>query len=255
MSVYFISDLHLEESRPDITRAFLTFIDSIQKDATSLYILGDFFESWIGDDENTELQLLIKSRLQAFTKHGASLFFMHGNRDFLIGEVFAQETDATILPDPSVIQLNGEPVLLMHGDSLCTADTSYMKFRATIRNPAFLEPFLKRPIEERKVTAQQLRAMSQANNQNKSTEIMDITPSEVTREMTKHDVVTLIHGHTHRPDIHKLNINDQAAERIVLGDWDRHIWYLKVEQNKPPALLHYALDETIEQSVKLSPSS
>jgi len=167
MTTYFISDLHLEESRPDITQAFFSFIDAIQPSAESLYILGDFFESWIGDDENTELQLSIKKCLKAFTGQGATLFFMHGNRDFLIGELFAKETGATILQDPCTIELAGEPTLLMHGDSLCTGDTSYMKFRATIRNPSFLEPFLKRPIEERKITAQQLRAMSQANNQNK----------------------------------------------------------------------------------------
>jgi len=251
MAVYFISDLHLEESRPDITRAFLQFMDSIQKDAKSLYILGDFFESWIGDDENTDLQLRIKSRLKDFTQGGASLFFMHGNRDFLIGDVFARETGAILLPDPSLVQFNDKPVLLMHGDSLCTADTGYMKFRATIRNPAFLEPFLKRSIEERKITAQQLRAMSQANMQSKSTDIMDVTSEEVIREMTKHNVLTLIHGHTHRPQTHHLDTGQQKAQRIVLGDWDKNVWYLKVEEDKPDALMHYALDQAFDQSVSL----
>jgi len=244
MSIYFISDLHLEESRPDITQAFLQFIDTIQTDAESLYILGDFFESWIGDDENTELQLIIKTKLRAFTNKGASLFFMHGNRDFLIGDVFAQETGASILPDPSIIQLNGDPVLLMHGDSLCTGDTGYMKFRATIRNPSFLEPFLKRPIEERRVTAQQLRTMSQANNQNKSSEIMDVTPEEVIHEMTKYQVQTLIHGHTHRPKVHEIEVNQQSAKRIVIGDWDKNVWYLKITDDKPAELLHYPLTQT-----------
>ena len=241
MPIYFISDLHLEESRPDITQAFLQFMDIIQTDAESLYILGDFFESWIGDDENTELQLTIKTKLKAFTENGASLYFMHGNRDFLIGELFAKETGALILPDPSIIQLNGESVLLMHGDSLCTGDTGYMKFRATIRNPSFLEPFLKRPIEERRITAQQLRTMSQANNQNKSSEIMDVTPEEVIQEMDKHQVQTLIHGHTHRPKIHEFEVNQQAAKRIVIGDWDKNVWYLKIAQDKPAELLHYPL--------------
>ena len=244
MPIYFISDLHLEESRPDITQAFLQFMDAAQKDATALYILGDFFESWIGDDENTELQLSIKARLKIFTDSGAALFFMHGNRDFLIGALFAEETGATILPDPSIIQLNNEPVLLMHGDSLCTGDTGYMKFRATIRNPSFLEPFLKRPIEERRITAQQLRAMSQANNQEKSTEIMDVTPDEVVTEMSKHQIKTLIHGHTHRPEIHNIQVNEQAAQRIVIGDWDKDVWYLKVDENNPIALLHYPLTES-----------
>jgi len=243
MPIYFISDLHLEESRPDITQAFLQFVDTIQADAESLYILGDFFESWIGDDENTELQLTIKEKLRTFTNTGASLFFMHGNRDFLIGDVFAQETGASILPDPSIIQLNGDPVLLMHGDSLCTGDTGYMKFRATIRNPSFLEPFLKRPIEERRVTAQQLRTMSQANNQNKSSEIMDVTPEEVIHEMTKYQVQTLIHGHTHRPKVHEIEVNQQAAKRIVMGDWDKNVWYIKVANKQAAELLHYPLTQ------------
>lgn len=244
MPIYFISDLHLEESRPDITQAFLQFMDAAQKDASALYILGDFFESWIGDDENTELQLSIKKRLKAFTDAGPSLFFMHGNRDFLIGALFAEETGAKILPDPSIVQLNNEPVLLMHGDSLCTGDTGYMKFRATIRNPSFLEPFLKRPIEERRITAQQLRAMSQANNQSKNTEIMDVTPEEVITEMRNHQIKTLIHGHTHRPEIHTIEIDQQPAQRIVIGDWDKEVWYLKVEDDKPIALLHYPLTQT-----------
>jgi UDP-2,3-diacylglucosamine hydrolase len=239
MHTYFISDLHLEESRPDITDAFLKFMEAIQGKTDALYILGDFFESWIGDDENTALQVSIKQRLKQFTDQGAALFFMHGNRDFLIGEVFAEETGATLLKDPSVITLAGEPVLLMHGDSLCTADTGYMKFRATIRNPAFLQPFLKRPIAERKITAQQLRAMSQANNQGKSMEIMDVTQEEVDKEMQQHQINTLIHGHTHRPQI---ETRANGKVRIVLGDWDKHVWYLRVDKQGGRELLHYPLD-------------
>ena len=226
--IFIISDLHLEESRPDITQAFLRFVDEIEPRADALYILGDFFESWIGDDEDTELQLLIKKRLKDFSDLGKQLYFMHGNRDFLIGDLFAQQTGATILPDPSVIEFNGEPVLLMHGDSLCTGDTGYMKFRKTIRNPSFLEPFLKRSLEERRITAQQLRAMSQANNQSKSMEIMDVTPEEVLREMAEHKVQTLIHGHTHRPDIHALEVNQAPGKRFVLGDWDKTLWYIEI---------------------------
>jgi UDP-2,3-diacylglucosamine hydrolase len=243
MSTYFISDLHLEESRPDIIGAFFLFLEKIQSDANALYILGDFFESWIGDDENTELQLEVKQALKKLSDQGCELFFMHGNRDFLVGEVFAQETGATILEDPSVIQLAGVPTLLMHGDSLCTADTGYMKFRATIRNPSFLAPFLKRPIEERKITAQQLRAMSQANNQNKSNEIMDVTPEEVIRELEKHQVQHMIHGHTHRPMIHEIEANGGPAVRIVLGDWDTHVWYLKIDQKGEHHFKSYPLEE------------
>ena len=243
MSTYFISDLHLEESRPDIIRAFFLFLDSIQGDADKLYILGDFFESWIGDDENTELQLEVKQRLKALSDQGCKLYFMHGNRDFLVGDVFAQETGASLLEDPCVIDLAGEQTLLMHGDSLCTADTGYMKFRATIRNPAFLAPFLKRPIEERKITARQLRAMSQANNQDKSNEIMDVTPEEVIRELEAHQVQSMIHGHTHRPMIHDIVANGTAAKRIVLGDWDKYVWYLKVDNMGEHHFKHYLLDD------------
>ena len=217
----------------------MKFMDAIEGKAETLYILGDFFESWIGDDENTALQVSIKQRLKRFTDQGAALFFMHGNRDFLIGEVFAEETGAQILPDPSQVDLAGESVLLMHGDSLCTADTGYMKFRATIRNPAFLEPFLKRPIAERKITAQQLRAMSQANNQGKSMEIMDVTQEEVDKEMHKYQVNTLIHGHTHRPQV---ETRAEGRTRIVLGDWDKHVWYLRVDAQGERELVHYPLD-------------
>ncbi len=242
MSIFFISDLHLEEKRPDITQAFLNFMDAIQDQAEQLYILGDFFEAWIGDDENTELQVSIKSRLKAFTEAGKPLYFMHGNRDFLIGKLFEEETGAKILDDPTTVELAGEQVLLMHGDSLCTGDTSYMKFRATIRNPAFLEPFLKRPIEERKITAQQLRAMSQANNQGKSQEIMDVTPDEVIKEMAAHQVKTLIHGHTHRPMTHDIDLNGESARRVVLGDWDSHVWYLRIDGQNEYQLKSYPLD-------------
>ena len=184
---------------------------------------------------------LMSRKVLLGTTLGAALFFMHGNRDFLIGDLFAQETGCTILEDPCLVNLAGEPILLMHGDSLCTADTGYMKFRATIRNPAFLEPFLKRPIEERKITAQQLRAMSQANNQGKSMEIMDVTQEEVSLALDKHEVATLIHGHTHRPQIEQ-RANNKV--RIVLGDWDKDVWYLKVNEQGERELNHYPLSQT-----------
>ena len=241
MSHYFISDLHLEESRPEITGAFLELMERISADAQALYILGDFFESWIGDDENTELQQQIKAHLKTFTDSGSELYLMAGNRDFLIGSQFAEETGATLLTDPSLINLNGEPVLLMHGDSLCTHDIGYMKFRKTIRNPAFLEPFLKRPLAERRITAQQLRAMSQANNQTKASEIMDVTPEEVVSVMSEFKVRTLIHGHTHRPKRHPLELAHGTAERIVLGDWDSHVWYLQVTEDGAKQLLSYLI--------------
>ncbi len=227
--LYFISDLHLEEARPDITGAFFAFLDQIQQDAEALYILGDFFEAWIGDDEHTPLQQAVAARLRSLSKQGAEIFIMHGNRDFLIGDAFCTAAGATLLPDPTVIDIAGRPVLLMHGDSLCTRDESYMKFRRMIREPNFLKTFLARPLEDRKTTAAQLRAMSQANNRQKAEDIMDVTPEEVPRIMAEHGVRTMIHGHTHRPAIHNLQVEGEAAQRIVLGDWDRDIWTLTID--------------------------
>jgi len=236
--IYLISDLHLEESRPDITGAFLSFLDEIQARASALYILGDFFETWIGDDENTPLQQQIRLRLKAFSSSGISLYIMHGNRDFLIGEQFCRETGATLLEDPSIVDLYGQRVLLMHGDSLCTRDTAYMKFRQTIRNPAFLTTFLQRPLDERRTTARQLREMSQAGNKGKSMEIMDVTPEEVPKVMMQHQVKTLIHGHTHRPAVHDVALDNKQGRRIVLGDWDREIWFLQVDREGETSLQH-----------------
>ena len=227
--IYFISDLHLEESRPDITGAFFYFLDQIKTDASQLYILGDFFEAWVGDDENTPLQTKVKARLKSLTDSGVETYFMAGNRDFLIGEQFSQDTGVAVLPEPSKIKLNNEELLLIHGDSLCTRDTAYMKLRAMLRAPGFIETFLARPLEDRLTTARQLREMSQASNQNKSNEIMDVTPEEVVKLMAEQQVQTLIHGHTHRPATHSLTVNEAPATRIVLGDWDKEIWFIKAD--------------------------
>lgn len=245
--IYFISDLHLEESRPDITGAFFYFLDQIEKDAKQLYILGDFFEAWVGDDENTPLQVKVKARLKRLTESGVEAFFMAGNRDFLIGEQFSQDTGVTVLPEPSKIALNGEEVLLIHGDSLCTRDTAYMKLRSMLRAPGFIETFLARPLEDRLTTARQLREMSQASNKDKSNEIMDVTPEEVITLMEEQQVQTLIHGHTHRPATHDLTINAEPAFRIVLGDWDKQIWFIRVDETKQSLeLINQAFPENAE---------
>lgn len=227
--IYLISDLHLEESRPDITEAFYVFLDQIRDHAKTLYILGDFFESWVGDDENTPLQASVKKSLKEFTALGIKTFFMAGNRDFLIGETFSKDTGVTVLDEPSIVEINGQKVLLIHGDSLCTRDVAYMKLRAMIRAPGFVKTFLARPLQDRLTTARQLREMSQASNQGKDNEIMDVTPEEVVKIMEEYKVQTLIHGHTHRPNTHTLNVNSAPAKRIVLGDWDSHIWFVKAD--------------------------
>ncbi|TNE70980.1 MAG: UDP-2,3-diacylglucosamine diphosphatase [Gammaproteobacteria bacterium] len=236
MTTLFISDLHLEESRPDITEAFLSFLKQKASGVEQLYILGDFFEAWIGDDEKTPLQERIAEALREVSAGGTEIFLMHGNRDFLIGEAFCNRAGATLLADPTVIDLYGTPTLLMHGDSLCTADVEYQKFRASMRNPQMIQMMLARPLEDRQQMARQLREISMAKNQGKAETIMDVTPEEVVKEMEKHSVQRLIHGHTHRPAIHELNANGQQAWRIVLGDWDRNVWWLEARPGQEPEL-------------------
>ena len=236
MTTLFISDLHLEESRPDITEAFLGFLDGKASGVDQLYILGDFFEAWIGDDERTPLQEQIATALRKLRDSGTRIFLMHGNRDFLIGQDFCDRAGATLLDDPTVINLYGTPTLLMHGDSLCTADVEYQKFRANMRNPQMQKMMLARPLEDRQQMARQLRQMSMAKNQGKAEDIMDVTPEEVVRELEHHGVQLMIHGHTHRPAIHDLEANGEPARRIVLGDWDTHVWWLEARSGQEPEL-------------------
>ena len=236
MTTLFISDLHLEESRPDITEAFLGFLNGTASGVDQLYILGDFFEAWIGDDERTPLQEQIAAALRKLRDSGTDIFLMHGNRDFLIGEDFCKRAGATLLDDPTVIDLHGTPTLLMHGDSLCTADVEYQKFRANMRNPQWQQMILQRPLEDRQQMARQLREISMAKNQGKEEFIMDVTPEEVVKDMEAHGVQRMIHGHTHRPAVHELIANGLPAKRIVLGDWDKNIWWLEAEPGKEPEL-------------------
>ncbi len=236
MTTLFISDLHLEESRPDITAAFLAFLKDKAHGVERLYILGDFFEAWIGDDERTPLQEQVAAALREVNASGTEIFLMHGNRDFLIGQDYCERAGATLLDDPTVVDLYGTPTLLMHGDSLCTADVEYQKFRANMRNPQWQQMILQRPLADRQQMARQLREISMAKNQGKEETIMDVTPEEVVREMEAHGVQRLIHGHTHRPAEHELEANGQPAKRIVLGDWHTHVWWLTVQPGQEPVL-------------------
>jgi len=236
VTTLFISDLHLEESRPDITDAFLAFLKDRAMGVERLYILGDFFEAWIGDDERTPLQQTVAAALKEVSESGTDIFLMHGNRDFLIGEDFCNRAGATLLDDPTVVDLYGTPTLLMHGDSLCTADVEYQKFRANMRNPQWQQMILARPLEDRQQMARQLREISMAKNQGKAETIMDVTPEEVIKEMEAHGVQRLIHGHTHRPAIHELQANGKDARRIVLGDWDQNVWWLEIKPGQEPEL-------------------
>ena len=229
MRSVFISDLHLHEKRPDITRALFRFIDSEcihSKDKTdAVYILGDFFEAWIGDDAASPLINDVKKHLKALTNTGTKLYLMHGNRDFLIGKDFCSDIGAILLDDGVIIELNGEPTLLMHGDTLCTQDVDYMAFRKMVRDQQWQQEFLTKSIAERLEMAKQLRQKSQESAGEKASEIMDVDNSEVSKQLNNRNIQTLIHGHTHRPAVHDLT-NPVHGKRYVLGDWDKYGWML-----------------------------
>ncbi|WP_144939805.1 UDP-2,3-diacylglucosamine diphosphatase [Pseudomonas alabamensis] len=228
--ILLISDLHLQEERPDITRAFLALLDGRARSASALYILGDFFEAWIGDDGMSPFQQSICQALRAVSDRGTAVYLMHGNRDFLIGQAFCEAAGCTLLSDPSVVDLGGERALLMHGDSLCTRDVGYLKLRRVLRNPLTLWILRHLSLANRQRLARKLRSESKAQTQMKATEIIDVTPEEIPQVMAAHGVRTLIHGHTHRPAIHKLMVDGEPARRIVLGDWDRQGWALQVDE-------------------------
>ena len=230
MTSLIISDLHLEDKKPEITQAFLRFLDEKCSSAESLYILGDFFEVWIGDDVSNPLIEQIITRLKSLAQSGCKLYLMHGNRDFLLGEAFANACQLKLLNDPYLIQHQGENVVLMHGDSLCTDDSDYMAMRPILRDKAFIANFLEKSIDERMVFAQQLRSESTSANQEKSYDIMDVNQAEVIRVLESHQSQILIHGHTHRPKVHALEANNQSAQRFVMSDWDNDIFYVELSE-------------------------
>ncbi|MDD1507366.1 UDP-2,3-diacylglucosamine diphosphatase [Pseudomonas sp. CNPSo 3701] len=229
--ILLISDLHLEEERPDITRAFLHFLDTRARQAEALYILGDFFEVWIGDDAMTPFQRGIAEALRRLSDSGTRVYLMHGNRDFLLGKAFCREAGCTLLGDPHMVTLDGEKVLLMHGDSLCTLDVGYQKMRRLLRNPLSLFILRNLPLTTRHKLARKLRSESRSQTRMKASDIVDVTPEEVQRVMAQYGVQTLIHGHTHRPAVHELQVDGQPARRIVLGDWDKQGWALQIDEN------------------------
>jgi UDP-2,3-diacylglucosamine hydrolase len=219
MTTLFISDLHLDASRPHITRLFVEFVRDEAVQANALYILGDLFEAWIGDDAADETADQVADALAYLHERGVPCFFMHGNRDFLLGDAYARRARMTLLPDPSVIEIEGERVLLMHGDILCTDDAPYQAFRKQAHNPQWQRAFLARPIEERQAFAAQARAESKRYTRSVADAITDVNAGAVNATLLEHGVVRLIHGHTHRPAIHALQLDGAKAERIVLGDW------------------------------------
>ena len=219
MAQLFTSDLHLDGSRPESIRRFLTFVRDEALEADALYILGDLFEAWIGDDDTDPPMKPVIAALAELHKAGVPCRIMHGNHDFLIGRRFASATGCELLGDYETLDLYGERVLLTHGDLLCTDDTRYMALRATVRDPAWQRGFLAKPLDERRAIADKIRAVSRDESAEKSNEIMDVNPTAVEETMQRFGVRRLLHGHTHRPAVHELTVDGAPAQRIVLGAW------------------------------------
>ena len=220
MTALFVSDLHLHPSRPATSRCFIAFLASL-KPGQTLYILGDLFESWVGDDDPEPAYTPVKQALQRCSAAGIAVFLLHGNRDFLIGERFCAQTGCTLLEDPSVVELHGQRMLLMHGDTLCTDDLEYQRMRARLRDPQWQRQALALPLPQRLQMAADARETSLASNRGKDTYLMDVNPDAVLGAFEHYRAQVMIHGHTHRPGIHRLTHNGRQLQRIVLGDWYR----------------------------------
>ncbi len=231
MKTLFISDLHLEADRPEIGKQFLAFLEGEARDADTLYILGDLFEFWVGDDDPNEHYAAMKSAMRALVDSGVPVFFMHGNRDFMIGVDFAHETGVQILPDPHPVELYGTSVLLSHGDAMCTDDVEYQQIRAMTRNPEWQAMMLTKSLAERLAFAAHARTESQSKNESSNGEIVDVNQDEVVKMIAEHGVEVLLHGHTHRPAVHDVDLGDRKAKRIVLGDWYEQGSVLRWDEN------------------------
>jgi len=228
VATLFIADLHLHTEEPAITAGFLRFLRGEARGADALYILGDLFEAWIGDDDPEPLHREIASEIRALVNTGVPCYFIHGNRDFLLGKRFAAESGMILLPEEQRLELYGRPVLILHGDTLCTDDTGYQAFRAKVHQPWLQKLFLSMPLFIRRRIAARMRDGSKAANSHKTMNIMDVNPQAVADVMAKHQVQWLIHGHTHRPAVHELSANGQPAFRVVLGAWHEEGSMVKV---------------------------
>ena len=230
----FISDLHLSEERAAANERFIDFVEGKARAASALYILGDFFEYWIGDDDLDEpFNAVVAGMLRGLTRGGVPVYVMHGNRDFLLGEAFCRATGAALLDDPSVVQLEGEPTLLAHGDTLCTDDHDYQAWRRVARSAEWQREFLAKPREERRRMILGLREKSRAVIQAKPAEIMDVNEAAVVQALRAHGVRRLVHGHTHRPGRHLHAVDGRRCERWVLPDWYGAGGYLEIGADAP----------------------
>ena len=235
MTTLFVSDLHLDPARPEITALFLRFLGEEASGADALYILGDLFEAWVGDDDPSTTGQQVADGLRRLADAGVPVYFVHGNRDFLVGQDYARRAGLCILPDPAVVSLYGEPVLLMHGDLLCTDDHAYQAFRAQTRDPHWQAKFLAQPLAARQAFAAQARQASMSRQKEMIDgdracfeTVTDVNPQAVEATLARYGVATLVHGHTHRPAVHAVRIGDREGRRIVLGDWYEHGSVLRV---------------------------
>ncbi len=219
MTTLFISDLHLEAERPEIGDQFIRFLQTDATEAEALYILGDLFEAWVGDDDPNAHYAIIKLAIRKLTDSGIPVYFMHGNRDFMIGRRFANETGVKILKDPYPVKMYGQKALLSHGDAMCTDDVQYQRVRLMTRDPDWQQSMLAKPLKERLRIAQEARRQSLEQKLNLSMDIMDVNQGAVMRAINEYGVDVLLHGHTHRPDVHTVDLGNRKAKRVVLGDW------------------------------------
>ena len=228
MKLGFISDLHLSENMPSVTEGFFKFLKTAAQELSHLYILGDLFEAWVGDDDDSELANSVMQKINHATRHGLEIFFIHGNRDFLCGQKFAEQSNLTLLPDPFFLNFFDQKIALSHGDSFCIEDLEYMKFKKEVRSEEWQQEFLQKSLDDRLHIASNMRDASQKNNTNKDIAIMDVTPTAIQDFFAEHHIDLLIHGHTHRPDTHQIN----SGTRIVLGDWHKTGWCLMLDEQQ-----------------------
>lgn len=250
--ILLISDLHLQESRPDITDALAGFLREHRGRCLQLFILGDLFEAWLGDDDPSALADSVAAALADFSSAGTEIAIMHGNRDFLLGDAYAARCGARLLGESEVITSGSRKILLMHGDSLCTDDIGYQEFRSVVRQPSWQTEFLSQPLEARRAFAAKARTQSREATSTKANEIMDVNEAAVNRALAQHGVSDLLHGHTHRPGVHEFGLesvgksareeptdnSSQAATRTVLGDWEKSAWFAHIEDGNISLIEH-----------------
>ncbi len=228
-----ISDLHLQDQRPDLTEALVGFLADNRGRADELYILGDLFELWVGDDLESAVANIVATALSEFNAAGSQVYLMHGNRDFLLGDAYAARCGASLIHEPYTLNSVNGPITLLHGDVLCTDDLQYQQFRRLVRSAKWQADFISKPIEHRLAFAEQARAQSKQSTATKSASIMDVNDSTVRQYLSDNATTTILHGHTHRPAIHKLDSPDDSVrrQRIVLGDWDKQAWYAEITES------------------------